>query len=658
MKFKAVLPYEGSLNDAKAAIVPMNSRQLSKSPFDEFLRQRLSSIEQLRVTDKTEAEYTFKSHVNPGFLLKRILTTNDLKQLNEHHMQEDPAFDIGFKSNNYTITSSDIATLQPRTWLNDNIVNAFSSLLAHECCSKDILVMDAGFYVALTQGRAPNSLRDKYTYAGVRKFTRVIDIFSYETILIPVNISNTHWLLVVVFMNDTSIFLNESCNPITVYGNILRWLFDEHMARKFSLLDVSKFKLIDAKSFISKQQSNGYDCGLFTLMNMEYISSGLDVSQVSEKQMAEYRVYIGCCLCQSKLLPRDIPDTSQDVSAMDTDGDGTPVASLDDSNNTAMDTTENSADSTSYSQNYDDDGGGHFDLSLESQGLSTEFFDDNDQSIRQAEATSSHVVIPTEKLTCATKTADHSESSIAEFAKQDESAMQASYIAELLDGKNYKSMSEMNRTAEETDQLHDKEELNLKAVLYYHHDRRHIVKTIGDGDCLYRAVGCEVRKLGRSGEKPPANVTAVKKQLRKYMLDNHSAVCHRLLLMLPDVAIAELASDMDAYTKYVDESLALWGGEMHCALLSSLYNVTIRVYSPTTLNVYKPFNKAEVKEYESVFDVNTALSHSEVHIAYDGFQHYSSTNVFRGAVTPVEAKLVRELAVLEGKIPPDLILIQ
>ena len=58
-----------------------------------------------------------------------------------------------------------------------------------------------------------NKLLDEgrgYNYAGVKRWTKRIDIFAKKRIFFPVNISNTHWCMAVVHMDDRRVQYYDS----------------------------------------------------------------------------------------------------------------------------------------------------------------------------------------------------------------------------------------------------------------------------------------------------------------------------------------------------------------------------------------------------------------------------------------------------------------
>jgi sentrin-specific protease 1 len=47
------------------------------------------------------------------------------------------------------------------------------------------LVLNSFFYTKLVNAG--------YQYAGVRRWTKKVDVFEHDVIIVPINISNAHW---------------------------------------------------------------------------------------------------------------------------------------------------------------------------------------------------------------------------------------------------------------------------------------------------------------------------------------------------------------------------------------------------------------------------------------------------------------------------------
>jgi hypothetical protein len=88
-------------------------------------------------------------------------------------------------------------SLAPRTWLNDEIVNFYFGMLMEGCISNNLRIhcFSTFFFVKLLRQKEEVT---GYLFERVKRWTKNIDIFTLEKIFIPINITNTHWTLVLI----------------------------------------------------------------------------------------------------------------------------------------------------------------------------------------------------------------------------------------------------------------------------------------------------------------------------------------------------------------------------------------------------------------------------------------------------------------------------
>ena len=99
---------------------------------------------------------------------------------------------------NIQILGQDLKSLSPKAWLNDTIIDLFFTILDHQ---EDILVDDCERPKCLFMRTAFMHflMSGGYSYSRVMRWTHDVDIFSFDKILIPVNVTNTHWFCMGVF---------------------------------------------------------------------------------------------------------------------------------------------------------------------------------------------------------------------------------------------------------------------------------------------------------------------------------------------------------------------------------------------------------------------------------------------------------------------------
>ena len=201
-----------------------------------------------------------------------------------------------------TVKRMDFKRLRPGVWVNDEIVNLYIELLKRfdsDLCAKDAarnptLFFNSWFMEILL-------IRDgKYNYSQVKRWTQKqgIDknLLDYEQVIIPINISNSHWIINRINISEKRViegdsFASESPKSSSKYTRaVMRWIEDEHDSRSI-LFDHKSWSqvLLSASQF--PHQKNFQDCGVFTLMAAEYFARGRKVN-FDEKSMDFFRMRI------------------------------------------------------------------------------------------------------------------------------------------------------------------------------------------------------------------------------------------------------------------------------------------------------------------------------------------------------------------------------
>lgn len=162
------------------------------------------------------------------------------------------------------ISQDDIDTLNGNGLLNDMIVNRYLELIAERSLRFSnfprCFVLPNYFIMAL-EGQG---------VAAASRWTRRIDIFANDLLMIPVNISNVHWVLTVIdFRKQTCTFFDSKQQPNKkLLDSLMRYLENEAVV-KGRLFNSGEWTLIQGTSPI---QNNGTDCGVFVCETAERIS--------------------------------------------------------------------------------------------------------------------------------------------------------------------------------------------------------------------------------------------------------------------------------------------------------------------------------------------------------------------------------------------------
>ncbi|XP_053167940.1 sentrin-specific protease 2 isoform X2 [Hemicordylus capensis] len=177
--------------------------------------------------------------------------------------QEDELLSSAFK---LKITRGDIRTLRNQQWLNDVVINFYMNLLVERNKRSELPVLYAFstfFYPKL----------NSEGYNAVRRWTKEVDLFQYDIVLVPIHV-RVHWGLVVVDVRRKTIKYFDSMgqNGYMICKRLLQYLQEESKAKKNLDIDASSWTLYSVKPHEIPQQLNGSDCGMFACRYADYIS--------------------------------------------------------------------------------------------------------------------------------------------------------------------------------------------------------------------------------------------------------------------------------------------------------------------------------------------------------------------------------------------------
>ncbi|XP_062994709.1 sentrin-specific protease 3 [Elgaria multicarinata webbii] len=188
----------------------------------------------------------------------------------------------------HVVTMDDLQTLYGPNWLNDQVMNMYGDLVMDTVPEK-VHFFNSFFY---------DKLRTK-GYEGVKRWTKNVDIFNKELLLIPIHLE-VHWSLICVEVKqkkitylDSQRTLNRRCPK-----HICRYLQAE--ADKKNRPDFRDgwkgvFQMNIAR------QNNDSDCGAFVLQYSKFLALGLPFT-FTQQDMPKLRRQMYKELCNCKLI--------------------------------------------------------------------------------------------------------------------------------------------------------------------------------------------------------------------------------------------------------------------------------------------------------------------------------------------------------------------
>ncbi len=202
---------------------------------------------------------------------------------------------------NIDMTRNKLHCLRRATWLNDEVINFYMNLLQERNTTRCAATsgkltshyFNSFFLSKLTEG-------NKYTYSNVKRWTKKFDITQKEKIFIPVNLSNTHWTMMIIFMQQKKICYYDSMSGSGMrhMRHVLQWIKDDIQDKRKEVIDTNEWKLIDVANV--PQQCNGYDCGMFSIFCADYVSDDLPLLY-SQEDMVMNRLKVGAAILRGHL---------------------------------------------------------------------------------------------------------------------------------------------------------------------------------------------------------------------------------------------------------------------------------------------------------------------------------------------------------------------
>lgn len=186
-------------------------------------------------------------------------------------------------------------TLDGLNWLNDEVINFYMELLRQRSEDNDdlpkVYAMNTFFIPKLLQ----------MGHAGVRRWTRKVDIFSVDIIPAPVHVGGVHWCMSIINMREKTIRYYDSMGHPNhpVLDALKKYLQDESLDKRKIPFDTSDWKLECVRE--CPQQRNGSDCGVFSCMFAEFATRDSPIS-FDQQHMQYFRRKMVLEIASGRLL--------------------------------------------------------------------------------------------------------------------------------------------------------------------------------------------------------------------------------------------------------------------------------------------------------------------------------------------------------------------
>lgn len=201
-------------------------------------------------------------------------------------------FDIDF-------TAKDLRTLQPRTWLNDEVINFYMQLIMERALARPgqlptVHIFSTFFYPKL-RSRG---------YDAVRSSTRRASppVISRDLVLFPIHLG-MHWCMAAIRFRDRCISYYDSLHGTNheCIRIIRDWLGQESLDKLGQPFDFTGWREECPRDVPAQQ--NGYDCGVFAIAFAEHSARNRPFT-FSQRDMPSLRERIAGEILDGRLLER------------------------------------------------------------------------------------------------------------------------------------------------------------------------------------------------------------------------------------------------------------------------------------------------------------------------------------------------------------------
>ena len=177
------------------------------------------------------------------------------------------------------VEERDMSKLRPGQWLNDEVINFYGVLILHRAREaekereKGGVAGRAFWNIHVFNSFFWQNLTNRGGYAGVRRWTRNVDLFTKDLVLFPINLGQAHWVCACLNLRLRRIEYYDSMGMArrSVFDTLRSYLREELRDKKKLEIDLSDWEDFAAED-TSPQQENGYDCGVFAVQTLEQLS--------------------------------------------------------------------------------------------------------------------------------------------------------------------------------------------------------------------------------------------------------------------------------------------------------------------------------------------------------------------------------------------------
>jgi hypothetical protein len=204
--------------------------------------------------------------------------------------------DLLFDHHKVDMTQAKMSCLAPGRQLNDEVINLFMFILQERNNTQGVdptHYFNTFFMAYLLQNYSvlytdsSNRLQKKivtknsYDFDAIKRWTKKFVLHDNKYTVVPINITDTHWTLLIVTITNTLItmtYYDSMGAKGEIYTNAMkRYLIQEFSAKNNGQPLTAEFQVLFGFTHV---QRNCFDCGMYLLLIADLLSDSLSVSHL------------------------------------------------------------------------------------------------------------------------------------------------------------------------------------------------------------------------------------------------------------------------------------------------------------------------------------------------------------------------------------------
>lgn len=209
--------------------------------------------------------------------------------------RDGPGHEVLITKFNLSIRRANIQTLSDLNWLDDEVINFYMELLVERSRRRTELPKVYAFNTFFLPRLSASG------HAGVKRWTRKVDIFAYDIIPVPVHVGGVHWCMAIIDLRRRTIRYFDSMisrNP-AVLQRLADYLVEEARDKKGEVFDMSGWQLESMLEI--PRQNNQSDCGVFSCAFAETLTRDGEV-RFTQQNMPWMRMKMVLEICSGELI--------------------------------------------------------------------------------------------------------------------------------------------------------------------------------------------------------------------------------------------------------------------------------------------------------------------------------------------------------------------